>query len=101
MELQSSANKRDMPALVAVRGYGSTFGADTEASCPATETISRSMSDALKHADLAPSDIDLIIAKRSVIFFSSYCFSSLLFRHLLFTGHAREVRCELEIPFTN
>ncbi len=57
-ELESSAVKRGLPALAAVTGYGSSFGLNGKSS----GAISRSMEDALKHAELRPSDIDLIIA---------------------------------------
>ncbi len=62
LELQSSAEKRNVPCHAALTGYGSAFEAENESPCPTPKAISRSMEDAIKYAGLKPSEIDLIIA---------------------------------------
>ena len=62
LELQSSAEKRNVPPLAAVTGYGASFETGKESNCPAAKAISLSMEKAIARANLRPADIDLIIA---------------------------------------
>ena len=62
LELQSTAEERNVPSLAAVTGYGSSFELSKESNCPSSNAISLSMDNAIARAGLSPSDIDLIIA---------------------------------------
>ncbi len=62
VELRSSADQRQVPCLAAITGYGSSFEADGETHSPTARAVSLSMEAALGKAELAPQDIDLIIA---------------------------------------
>lgn len=62
LELQSTARQRGVPSLAAVTGYGVSFEVSEDSHCPTAKAISLSMEKAIAKANLAPSDIDLIIA---------------------------------------
>lgn len=62
IELLSSAKERQVPCLAILSGYGSSFEADDNFSCPTSRAFSLSMQSAITKAKLRPSDIDLIIA---------------------------------------
>jgi 3-oxoacyl-[acyl-carrier-protein] synthase II len=63
LELQSSAEKRQIRCLAAISGYGASFEVSEELNCPTSKAISLSMEQAISKANLKPSDIDLIIAQ--------------------------------------
>jgi 3-oxoacyl-[acyl-carrier-protein] synthase II len=62
VETQEAAEKRHVNSLAAITGYGSSFDLDRESISPSSVAISASMKDALRKAELNPSDIDLVIA---------------------------------------
>ncbi len=62
MELYTNAIERQIPVLALISGYGISFEKMQGANCPTAAAISSAMNNALAHADVKPSDIDLIIA---------------------------------------
>ncbi len=62
VELRSSAERRQVPCLAAITGYGSSFETSEGANCPTSRAISLAMESSLVKAKLTPQDIDLIIA---------------------------------------
>jgi len=62
LELESSAEERQLHKLAAIAGYGASCERNKNANCPTSKAISLSMEQALACADLQPSDIDVIIA---------------------------------------
>lgn len=62
LESDSSARARQVPRLASIAGYGASFEPGEETGCPSRRAIRLSMEKALGSADLAPSDIDVVIA---------------------------------------
>jgi 3-oxoacyl-[acyl-carrier-protein] synthase II len=62
MELYSYAVERQAPVLAVMSGYGTSFEKMQGSNCPSAKAISASMNNALAHADIKPSEIDVIIA---------------------------------------
>ncbi len=62
MELHSHAVERQVPVLAVMSGYGTSFEKVQGANCPSAGAISAAMNNALAHADMNPSEIDVIIA---------------------------------------
>ncbi len=62
LESQSNAEKRNVPCLAAIAGYGNVFGKSDGFNCPTREAIAGSMLKAIGCAGLTPADIDVVIA---------------------------------------
>ncbi|MBI5666230.1 MAG: hypothetical protein HZC49_14235 [Nitrospirae bacterium] len=62
LELQSTADKRGIPPLASITGYGASFETVEGTNCPTSKAIFLSMEQAIAKANIRPSDIDLIIA---------------------------------------
>ena len=62
LELRSSAEERGAPFTGMITGYGAAFQIDEESHGPTATAIARSMEEALRCADLSPSDMDVVIA---------------------------------------
>ncbi len=62
LELHSSAAKRGVACLASITGYGAACETERDRPGPTARAISLSMEHALESADLAPSDIDVVIA---------------------------------------
>lgn len=62
LELRASADQRGARYTTAIAGYGTAFEAAGGSPGPTADAIARAMADALRRADLGPSDIDVVIA---------------------------------------
>ncbi len=62
MELYSHAVERQVPGMALMSGYGTSCEKMQGANCPTAGAISAAMNNALAHADIKPSEIDVIIA---------------------------------------
>ena len=62
IELHSSTVERQVPVMAVISGYGTSFEKMQGANCPTAGAISAAMNNALAHADIKPSEIDVIIA---------------------------------------
>lgn len=62
LEMSSTAEKRGMVPLAVMSGYGSACDPEAGFPGPTVKAVGASMRRALAHAEIGPSDIDLIIA---------------------------------------
>ncbi len=62
LELRTSADARRSRYSTAITGYGQAFGVEEFSSGPTVDTIGNAMRRALEIAELAPNDIDVLIA---------------------------------------
>ncbi len=62
LELLSNAQKRNIPPLAVLSGYGTSFEVMEDSNSPSSRAISIAMEKAIAMAGLSPSEIDLIIA---------------------------------------
>lgn len=63
LTLQSFAQAHHLPFSTAVTGYGEAWGTNERATDPTPQAMARSMTQALKTANLLPGDIDVLIAE--------------------------------------
>lgn len=61
LERRTSAEGRGAVGHAAITGYGAAFGSEEEFAAPTAEAIGRAMRQALKRAEISPSDIDVVI----------------------------------------
>jgi 3-oxoacyl-[acyl-carrier-protein] synthase II len=61
LESRRSADERGMPYNTMITGSGASFDTEQESSAPSAGTIARAMTAALKNADVAPEQIDVVI----------------------------------------
>ena len=62
LELRASADERGVPYTAGIAGYGGAFGAAEGPPGAAAPAIARAMREALRHADLSPAALDVLIA---------------------------------------